>query len=60
MQNEITAQQVEAAALAKRMPLYKFLKAAGVSRGTFYKWKDGGSIRPLTMAKLADAMESNQ
>ena len=59
MQNEITPEQVEAAALAARMPLYKFLAKAGVSRGTFYKWQKGNPVRPLTLAKLADAMESN-
>lgn len=57
MTNDITPDQVEAAALAARLPLTTFIKNAGVSPSAFYRWRNGDrDIRPLTKAKLADAM----
>jgi len=60
MQNDLTPQQVEAAAVKARKPLTQFIRDAGVAPSAFYRWKGGAAMRPLTMAKLADAMESNQ
>jgi len=57
MENAITPQQVEDAAVKARVPLYKFLANAGVSRPTFYRWKENShKPRALTLAKLADAV----
>lgn len=57
MSNDITPSQVEAAAVAARLPLTTFIKRAGVSPSAFYRWRNGDrDIRPLTKAKLADAM----
>lgn len=57
MENTITPEQVEAAAVAARKPLTVFIRQAGVNPATFYRWKGGVSMRPLTLAKLADAVE---
>ena len=58
METAITPQQIKDAAFKARVPLSQFLASAGVSRGVFYKWSKGGKLRPLTLAKLADAAEA--
>lgn len=60
MENAITPQQVRQAALNARLTLADFLKRAGVSRSTFYTWERTNEPprRPLTLAKLADAVEA--
>jgi transcriptional regulator with XRE-family HTH domain len=60
MENAITPQQVRQAALDARLTLVDFLKRAGVSRSTFYTWERTNEPpkRPLTLAKLADAVEA--
>ena len=57
MQNTITPEQVEAAALKARLPLTTFIRRAGVSPDMFYRWRNSArTLRPLTLAKLADAV----
>jgi hypothetical protein len=57
MQNTITPDQVEAAAVKARLPLTTFIRNAGVSPSVFYRWRNADRmLRPLTLAKLADAV----
>lgn len=56
MNKQITPEQVEAAALKARMPLNAFIRGAGVNPATFYRWKGSAQLRPLTLAKLTDAV----
>jgi hypothetical protein len=57
MQNTITPDQVEAAAVKARLPLSTFIRQAGVSPSAFYRWRnEEHMLRPLTLAKLADAV----
>lgn len=59
MENTLTPTDVEAAALKARLPLIKFIKQAGVSPSAFYRWRNQEhALRPLTLAKLADAVEA--
>jgi hypothetical protein len=58
MQNTITPEQVEAAAVKARIPLTAFIRQAGVNPATFYRWKKDAELRPLTLAKLADAVNA--
>lgn len=58
MENTITPEQVEAAAVKARTPLTAFIRQAGINPATFYRWKSGAALRPLTLAKLADAVEA--
>jgi len=59
MENTLTPTEVEAAALKARLPLIKFIKQAGVSPSAFYRWRNQEhELRPLTLAKLADAVEA--
>ena len=58
MKTPITPEQVEAAALRARVPLNAFVRSAGVNPATFYRWKKNAQLRPLTLAKLADAVAS--
>lgn len=59
MENTITPEQVEAAALKARLPLSTFLRQSGISPDMFYRWRnDARKLRPLTLAKLADAVEA--
>jgi len=56
MENEITPKMIEAMALESRVTLTAVLKQAGVSRGSFYRWRRGeGGVLPLTKARLVDA-----
>ena len=59
MENEITPQQVRDAALASRVTLAAFLKAANVPVSTFYHWERTKQPlkRRLTMLRLMDAVE---
>jgi len=56
----ITPEQVRDAAFEARLTLADFLKRAGVSRSTFYTWERTKQPpkRPLTLAKLADAVQA--
>jgi hypothetical protein len=57
MENTLTPHDVEAAALKARLPLNTFIKSAGVSPSAFYRWRnEEHTLRPLTLAKLADAV----
>jgi len=56
MENALTPEQVEAAAVKARLPLTTFIRQAGVNPATFYRWKSSAQARPLTLAKLADAV----
>lgn len=56
MENELTPEQVEAAAVKARVPLTTFIRQAGVNPATFYRWKRDAELRPLTLAKLVDAV----
>lgn len=59
MENTLTPTDVEAAALKARLPLNTFIKQAGVSPSAFYRWRNQEhELRPLTLAKLADAVEA--
>jgi transcriptional regulator with XRE-family HTH domain len=60
MENAITPEQVRQAALHARLTLADFLNVAGVSRSTFYTWERTKQPpkRPLTLAKLADAVQA--
>ncbi len=58
MENTITPEQVEAAAVKARVPLTAFIRQAGVNPATFYRWKNNADLRPLTLAKLADAVQA--
>lgn len=58
MQNNITPDLVEAAAVKARKPLVQFIREAGVSPSAFFRWRNGKLPRPLTLAKLADAVEA--
>ncbi len=59
MENTLTPQQVEAAAVKARLPLSTFIRNAGVSPSAFYRWRnEEHALRPLTLAKLADAVEA--
>lgn len=60
MENAITPEKVREAAFNARLTLADFLKRAGVSRSTFYTWERTNQPpkRPLTLAKLADAVEA--
>jgi len=57
MARETTYEDIEAGALAARVSMTDVLRRAGVSRGTFYRWKRGqGRMLPLTKARLLDAI----
>jgi hypothetical protein len=58
MENTLTPEQVEAAAVKARLPLVQFLKRANIAPSVFYRWKDGAAMRPLTKAKLAEIVEA--
>jgi hypothetical protein len=59
MENTLTPQHVEAAAVKARLPLSTFIRNAGVSLSAFYRWRNQEhALRPLTLAKLADAVEA--
>ena len=60
MSEAITPEQVRDAAFEARLTLADFLKRAGVSRSTFYTWERTKQPpkRPLTLAKLADAVQA--
>jgi uncharacterized protein YtpQ (UPF0354 family) len=59
MENELTPQAVREAAFERLMSLNAFLKMANVAPATFYTWEHGQNPRPLTLAKLRRAVESN-
>lgn len=55
--DEITPQIIEQKALDARLSITDVLSKAGVSRGTFYRWRRGeGGMLPLTKARLLDAI----
>lgn len=55
---EITPHDIEAKALDARLSISDVLRQAGVSRGTFYRWRRGeGGMLPLTKARLLDAID---
>lgn len=56
---KITPAYIERLALDARVSLTKVLKKAGVSRGTYYRWrrKEGGML-PLTKVRLVDAVDA--
>lgn len=57
MANDITPATIEGMALDARVSLTQVLVKAGVSRGTFYRWRRGeGNMLPLTKARLVDAI----
>lgn len=57
MFDTITPADIEAKAVEARVTLTDVLEKAGVSRGTFYRWKrKEGLMRPLTKARLLDAI----
>lgn len=57
MKKEITPATIEEMALEARVTLTAVLLKAGVSRGTFYRWRRGeGEMLPLTKARLLDAI----
>lgn len=57
MEKDITPATIEALALDARVTLTAVLLKAGVSRGTFYRWRRGeGDMLPLTKARLLDAI----
>ena len=59
MDKQITPTAIEDLALEARVSLTAVMKRAGVSRGTFYRWKRGeGGMLPLTKARLLDAIEA--
>jgi len=59
MENTITPAHVEAAAVKARLPLTIFIRNAGVSPSAFYRWRnEEHTLRPLTLAKLADAVKA--
>lgn len=54
---DITPQDIEAKTLDARLSISDVLRHAGVSRGTFYRWRRGeGGMLPLTKARLLDAI----
>ncbi len=58
MANDITPATIEDMALGARVTLTAVLLKAGVSRGTFYRWRRGeGNMLPLTKARLLDAID---
>lgn len=56
---KITPAYIEGLALDARVSLTKVLEKAGVSRGTYYRWrrKEGGML-PLTKVRLVDAVDA--
>lgn len=57
MANEITAKQIEDAALAARVTITDVLKRSGVSRGSFYRFRRGdGNMLQLTKERMLDAV----
>jgi len=59
MEKDITPAKIEQMALDARVTLTAVLLKAGVSRGTFYRWRRGeGRMLPLTKARLLDAVSA--
>ena len=57
MLTEITPAAIEQKALDARLSITDVLVEAGVSRGTFYRWRRGeGGMLPLTKMRLLDAI----
>jgi hypothetical protein len=57
MFDKLTPQDIESNAVDARVTMTDVLTKAGVSRGSFYRWKRGeGSMMPLTKARLMDAI----
>lgn len=57
MEKDITAAKIEQMALDARVSITAVLTKAGVSRGTFYRWRRGeGKMLPLTKVRLMDAL----
>jgi AcrR family transcriptional regulator len=58
--NPPSPQDIESAAYDARISILELCKRAGVSHSTFYRALRGaGKLRPLTAAKLMDAIQEH-
>lgn len=61
MEHDITPQVVRDAATKSLITLGQFLKEAGVSTSTFYRWQDDDvRPRPLTLERLRRAVNGSE